>query len=57
MGRFYRPAKRGVPGVVAGGPGQHAGEGGEEEAQGPSDYHVVVEVDVKSDQDHGVSDS
>lgn len=56
-GSTHRPAVGGVPGVVAGGPGQHARERGEEEPQGPSYDHVVVEVDVEGDQDDGVSDS
>lgn len=53
----HRSASRRVPLVVAVGPGQHGGEGREEEAQRPRDDHVVVEVHVERDQHHRVPDT
>jgi hypothetical protein len=53
----YRSAMRGVPGVVARRPRQETGERSKEISQSPRDYHVVVEVDVESDQHHGVPDT
>lgn len=40
-----------VPGVVAVGPGQLHGEGGEEVVQGPGDDDVVEEAHVQRDED------
>lgn len=56
MKTSYRTTTGRVPGVVAGGPRQRVGEGGEEEAQRPGDDHVVVEVHVEGDQHHRVAD-
>lgn len=56
MKAAYRTTIGRVPGVVAGGPRQRVGEGGEEEAQRPGDDHVVVEVHVEGDQHHRIAD-
>ena len=53
----HRSAMRGVPRVVTRRPRQETGERSKEVSQSPRDDHVVVEVDVKSDQHHGVPDT
>ena len=53
----HRSAVRGVPRVVARRPWQDIGERSNEVSQSPRDDHVVVEVNVKSDQHHGVPDT
>lgn len=50
-------AQRRIPRVIAAGPRQQRGERGEEVAKGPGDDYVVVEIDVKCDEDDRVSDT
>ena len=49
-------AGRGVPPVVAGGPGQRGREGGEDVEEGPGEDHVVVGPDVEGQHEHRVPD-
>lgn len=51
----YRSAVGRVPRVVASRPREQVGERGEEEAQGPGYYHIVVEINVEGYQDYGVT--
>jgi len=50
-------AQRRIPRIVASGPWQHRGERGKEVAKRPGDDYIVVEIDVKCDQDDRVSDT
>ena len=48
-------AVRGVPGVVALGPGQHMCHGGEEVVEGDADDHVVVDANVRRHHHHAIA--
>ena len=47
VGELGPPAGGRVPGVVAVGPGQAGGEGGEEVEEGPGDENVVVDPNIQ----------
>lgn len=51
----HAAAVRGVPRVVAVGPGQQVGHGTEEVVDGDADDHVVVDADVSGHHHHPIA--
>lgn len=55
--KFYRLAEIRIPVVVTGGPWQDVRERSQKKSQRPRDNHVVIEVHVKRNQNHRVTDA